>query len=149
MWSESRRERRRGNWVTPVILRLFYRCQWGRRVSPVFFSTPPPFSLFGWSLADSAEQEQCFSHWPSGSKEGGVARLRGERERKRDIGSCKEMLYMNARAQATVVQQQIMWSAAALTSFPFFLRFIFHSFVLSLKPLPVLLQDPVKQKSPV
>ncbi len=56
-----------------------------------FFYTP--FSLFGWSLSDSAEQEQRFSHWPSGAREGGAARWRGERERerKRDIGRCKEM----------------------------------------------------------
>lgn len=56
----KRRDGGRGNWVTPVILRLFYRCQWALGSLGfywVFFPTPPSFSLFGWSLADSAEQE--------------------------------------------------------------------------------------------
>lgn len=52
------------------------------------------------------------------------------------------MLYTNARAQATEVQQQIMWSTAALIYFTwFFLSLSFFLFNLCLY-----FYDPMKKK---
>ncbi len=137
MWKERRRHRRRGNWVTPVILHLFYRCQWVRRVSPVFFSTPHSPSLVGACQTQQNRSNASVTDLQGREREvrpdGGVRERERERERHWQM---QGNVYTNARAQATVVQQQI-----ALTSFAFFLCFIFHSIVLSLKPLPVLLQN--------
>lgn len=75
-----------------------------------FFSTPPSFpSLVGVWQTQQNRSNASGTDLQGRKREVGPDRGVRERQKGRDaIGSCKEMLYTNARARATEVQQQIM-----------------------------------------